>query len=526
MVQEQTSWLVYFCALFASIGGLIFGFDVGSISGLLNMQDSKDRFGDVPDKAHPGHFDFGDFRTGIIVGAFSVGTFLGCMIGGPSADRLGRRKALILWSAIYAVGVVIQFFSVDKWFQIAIGRFVSGLGVGSLSVLVPLYTSELAPKKIRGILVATLQLTFTFGIFLSYIVNWATKQRQGATQWRIPISLCLFWAAVLGIGMCFVPEAPRQLYMDGKYDECKKVLAKIRGLTSDENLVQEDYNDLEKTIETEQKSGKGSWKECFTGEPRMCYRTVLGMTIQSVGQLSGASFFWYYGVNLFSTIGMGDAFVTQITIGGLLFFSTIGVVFLIDRYGRRNCLFWGAAWCSVMLVIFSTLGLNMTQNDGTNNPKIASAMICFVCLYILGYATTWGPCAFVVISETYPFHLRARCMSIATGCSWLWNIFIALFSKAILNKIKYSYGFLFAGANIIGCITVYFFLYETKALTLEQVNEMYMEPKLKPWQSHRWIPARGEMKQNKTANSLPSSSRNSLDLSYTDMELEKVVSEN
>lgn len=191
---------VFAMALIVSLGGLIFGFDTGMISGFLEMSDFLGRFGDTT--TANGDPAFSNSRSGTIVGLLSIGTLLGAIGAAPVADAAGRRLTIVVGNVIFCVGMIVQI-STDgnKWYQIAIGRWVAGLGVGMLSVLTPMYQSETAPRMIRGALVSAYQLFITLGIFIAYCINFGTDKLSGPSQWRITIGVGFIWPVIMAIGM-------------------------------------------------------------------------------------------------------------------------------------------------------------------------------------------------------------------------------------------------------------------------------------------------------------------------------------
>ncbi|KAI0808276.1 general substrate transporter [Fomes fomentarius] len=475
-------------ALLASMGGFIFGYDTGQISDILLMPDFLLRFADCSNPSDSQSCKFTVVREGLIVALLSIGTLVGALIGAPTADRLGRRYAMTVECGVFMVGVLIQVLSFRSWVQFAIGRLISGLGVGSLSAAVPMYQAETAPPQIRGTLTATYQLFITFGILVAYCISIGAREISGSGSWRTVVGIGFAWPLILGIGILFMPESPRWLAARGRFDEARRSIAVTRGIPESEadqhRFVHHEIEEMRSAIEFESKE-KAGWVECFRPQHMQLYRTLLCMSLQMFQQLTGANYFFYYGASIFKSVGISDSFVTQIILGAVNFGCTFGGMYVMEKFGRRIPLIIGGVWQSVWLFVFAAAG---TAKDPTNDKGIGTLMIVSACLFIFGYAMTWAPGIWILIGETFPTRTRARQASLATASNWLWNFLLAFFTPFIVNAIQYRYGFIFAACNLTGAVVVYFFLYESSELSLESVDMMYCDPNCKPWTSRNWAP--------------------------------------
>ncbi|EPS96784.1 hypothetical protein FOMPIDRAFT_1053016 [Fomitopsis schrenkii] len=475
-------------AIIASMGGFIFGYDTGQISDILLMPDFLLRFGKCSTPGDASTCSFSTVREGLIVALLSIGTFAGALLGAPTADALGRRYAMIAECLIFSVGVIIQISSTHVWQQFAMGRFVSGLGVGALSAAVPMYQAEAAPSQIRGTLTATYQLFITFGILVAYCISIGTREISGAGSWRTVVGISFVWPAILSFGILFMPESPRWLTSRGRYDEALLSLASGRGIprseAADHYILNREMEEMREAIEYE-KSVQSGWLDCFTFEHKQLYRTLLVATLQMFQQLTGANYFFYYGATVFQAVGIQDSFVTQIILGAVNFGCTFGGLYIMETYGRRMPLIIGGIWQSIWLFVFAAAG---TAKDPSTDEGIGKLMIVSACLFILGYAMTWAPGIWILVGETFPTRTRSKQAAIATSSNWLWNFLIAFFTPFITRAIQYRYGFVFAACNLTGAVIVYFFLYESSDLSLESVDMMYGDPSCKPWTSAKWAP--------------------------------------
>ncbi|KAL5495866.1 hypothetical protein ACEPAI_1330 [Sanghuangporus weigelae] len=498
-------------ALLASMGGFIFGYDTGQISDILLMDDFKQRFAECD----RGSCTFSDVRSGLIVALLSIGTLIGSLIGAPVSDFCGRRNAMSINCGIFSVGVLIQITSYRFWLQFAIGRFVSGLGIGGLSAVVPTYIAECTPPQIRGSLTGTYQLFITFGILIAYCICIGTRELGGSSSWRIVVGLGIAFALFLGINIQFMPESPRWSILHDDANAARTAISRVRSLPVDHPIVNSELQEILRGVEAKDhkrtdskefssddnekketfQSLASDWFSCFrgfrAGSSRLGYRTVLGMALQGLQQLTGANYFIYYGATIFQAVGVSDPYVTQILIGVVNFVCTFLGLYAFERFGRRIPLIFGGVWQSLWLFVFAAAG---TAKEPSEDKAIGKLMIVSACLFFLGMASTWAPGTWIVISEYCPTHSRAKQVALSTASNWLFNFLLAFFTPMIVSALDFRYGFIFAACNFTGAIVVYFFVYESAGMSLENVDLMYRDARTTPWTSRRWVPSTSEQK--------------------------------
>jgi SP family sugar:H+ symporter-like MFS transporter len=340
---------------------------------------------------------------------------MGALIAAPISDKYGRKYTIIFWNIIFCIGVIVQITTTNIWYQVSLGRWVAGLGVGGLSVLTPMYQSETAPRYVRGALVSCYQLFITLGIFVAYCINFGTEAQRNSNAWKIPMGVGFIWSFLMMVGILFLEESPRWEYRQGKVDSARRTIALSYGVTEDHPHVRTEIQEIETKLEAERAGGDHHpWYEIFTG-PRMMYRTLLGITLQMLQQLTGANYFFYYGTTVFNSVGIKNSYVTSIILGGVNFGMTFPGLYIVEKYGRRPSLIYGALWMFMCFLVFASLGHFALPNpDGTSNQGIGYAMIVFACLFISAFAMTWGPIVWAVVGEIYPSRYRAKCMALAT----------------------------------------------------------------------------------------------------------------
>ncbi|KAF5617598.1 major facilitator superfamily transporter [Fusarium tjaetaba] len=478
----------FLLATFVSMGGLLFGYDTGQISGFLEMPDFLDRFAQTNSK---GEKAFSTVRSGLIVALLSIGTLMGALIAAPVADRIGRKYSISGWTWMIAIGFVIQISSDRDWVQIMMGRWVAGLGVGALSLLVPMFQGETAPPWIRGAMVCCYQLFITMGIFLAACFNYGTVTHHpnSSACWRIVIGVGWVFTLILGIGILFLPDTPRFDYRNGRVDRARDTLCKVYGATPNHWAIHTQMEEIESKLRAESHVKQNPVQE-FVGmfkAPRMAYRIFIGMSLQMFQQLTGANYFFYYGTTIFQSVSI-NSYKTQIILNTINFLVTFIGLYIVEHYGRRKSLIAGSTWMFICFLVFASVGhFSLNRDDPTKTQGAGIAMIVFACLFILGFATTWGPMIWTIMAEIFPSRYRAKGMALSTASNWLWNFLLAFFTPFITKDIDFRYGYVFAGCNVLGGLLVYFFVIEGQGRTLEEIDTMYLE-KVNPIKSAKWVP--------------------------------------
>ncbi|TFK56384.1 general substrate transporter [Heliocybe sulcata] len=472
-------------------GGFLFGYDIGVISGCLIMPDFVERFGEGP----AGSRVLSASRQSIITSLLSAGTFVGSLAQAFTSDSMGRRGSILLWSAIFTVGTVIQTATNTSLVQITIGRFIAGLGVGAMSAIVPLYNGETAPKALRGTLLVVYQLQVIIGIFISYVIDLGTHAINNSASWRIPVGLQMLWGLILLSGMFFLPESPRHLVGQGKVEQARKVVAELNAVPMDDPLVTEIIDDLEYGIRAENEGGKATWLECFSTRNKLWYRTMNGMMLQFIQQLNGQNFYYYYGDTFFQSAGTElSAYVIQTILGAVSVVGTLPALYLIESMGRRNSLLTGSVLEAICALIAGLVGHFTLAPTGTPPSQLTSrnkqggdTLIAFAVLHVFSFSMFWGPTPWVYLGESFPLRVRSKSIALGSATNWIWNFLLSFFAPRIAAKIGPLILLIFFGMLVFGFVYVYIFIPETKGLSLEEVDEMYRSG-VKPWHSSSWRP--------------------------------------
>ncbi|KAG6027306.1 glucose transporter [Claviceps citrina] len=470
--------------LFVASGGLLFGYDTGAINGILAMPAFKTRFGancpssitsDMPTQICPQD-------SSLIVAILSAGTAVGALLAAPAGDSLGRRITLLIAVGVFCIGAICQVCA-NAIPLLLIGRALAGVGVGAISVLVPLYQSEMAPKWIRGTLVCAYQLSITIGLLSASVINIITSKLDNSAAFRVPLGLQIIPAIILTAGLLILPETPRFLVKRGKNEAAGLSLSRLRRLDITHPALVEELQEIIANHQYELTLGPSSYKDVFCGSPHLGRRTFTGCGLQMLQQLTGINFIMYYSTTFFNGVGINSPYTKSTIINVINVVSTFPGLLVIESWGRRKLLMTGAlgmATCQLLMASFTT-----AAGDDLRNVK-ETILVVFCCFNIFFFAASWGPVVWVVTSEIYPLKVRAKSMSLSTASNWILNFGIAYATPFMVESGPGSASF---GPKIFFiwgafCIVAFFFVwcmvYETSKISLEQIDEMYERV------SHAW----------------------------------------
>lgn len=531
--------------IFVAVGGFLFGYDTGLVNSLIDMKY-------VIKHLSPNHSYFTTKEQSIIVSFLSLGTIIGALIAPLISDSFGRKITIIASVvSVFFIGNSLQIAS-DNMQLLVAGRVVSGVGLGLISAVIPLYQSEAAHKYLRGAIISTYQWAITWGLLVSSAVSQGTNQMDSAASYRVPIGLQYIWTSVLAIGMIFFPESPRFYVLKDKLDKAAKSLSYLRGVPPTDTGVLEELVEIKATYDYERSFGTSTLLDCFKSSktrPKQTLRMLSGLSLQACQQFSGINFLFYYGVNFFNRTGVHQAYlVSFITYAVNVAFNIPGL-FLVEYFGRRKLLICGGIMMTMCNFIIAIVG---TSSDSVIGSKV---MIAFICLFIASFSATWGGCVWVISAELYPLGIRAKCTAICAASSWLANFICALITPYIITKGDQTASmgpkifFIWGSLNALGVVVVFFAIYETKGLTLEEIDELYTKSP-NSFQSAKWnkiikeksskdlfdqnqnsegqfhgeavqmdeyVPSTSNTKQDSVSNESPHSEFNDLSRNYVDL---------
>ncbi len=441
---EQTGgvhsrYFVQIIAGTAALAGLLFGFDTGVISGAILF--IKGAFGLSP------------FAEELLVSAALIGAVCGSTLSGRFTDILGRKRAILITAAIFAVGSILCAVA-GSIPVLIVGRLAVGVAIGVASYTAPLYISEMAPPKLRGALVTLNQLAITSGILLAYVVDAVFAPSDG---WRFMFAFGAIPAIVLGLGIAALPESPRWLLLHRRKAEAIKVLTRIRG-TPD---VMPEVNDILEHAEP----GHGRLADLFS--PIVRPVLFLGVALAVIQQITGINTVIYYAPTIFQAAGFHSnetAIIATAGVGLVNVLMTVVSIPLIDRVGRRPLLIISLSGMAISLAALA-LGFAI------GGEALKWIGVLSLAVYIASFAIGLGPVFWLLISEIYPLNVRGQAASIATMANWLSNFVVSLTFLSLLNALGSVWTFLlYAVLSAVGVWFCLGFVPETRGVPLEWIE--------------------------------------------------------
>ena len=448
---------VIFMTIVAALGGILFGYDTAVISGTTEMVKNQ--------------FALSDMREGWYVGCALIGSICGVAVAGAMSDKLGRKLTMLISAALFSISA-IGCAVCGNFDQLVIYRIIGGVGIGIVSIVSPIYISEVSPAKVRGTLVSLYQLAVTVGFLLAYLANWVIDaginielsgelslwQRMFNTEaWRgmlgsETLPALLFFAIIF-----FIPESPKWLVVNKRYDNAKAVYGRI--YRSEEEIAGE----IATTEESMAGEKKGSWRDIL--KPSIFKAVLIGSAIAILGQFMGVNAVLYYGPKIFSEAGFDNPMFSTVLVGVVNMVTTILAVFIIDKVGRKQLIYWGVSGmivCLVAIAIYFQWGALLGLGNGF--------MLTFFLAYVFCCAISISAIVFVLLSEMYPNSVRGRAMSIAGFALWIGTYLIGQLTPVLLGWSQSGTFFIFALMCVPYILIMWRLVPETTGRSLEEIE--------------------------------------------------------
>ncbi len=425
-----------------ALGGLLFGYDTGVVSGALLFV--KKDFGGLS-----------SFQEELITSLLLVGAVVGALLAGRVADLIGRRLTVLITAAIFVVGVLLAAFT-PTFPVLLVARIVIGLAVGSASMVVPLYIGEVVPPRVRGGLVSLNQLAITAGILVSYLIDYGLS---GSANWRLMFGLAAIPAVLLFVGMLFQKESPHWLIRQDRIDEARDVLKRVRN----------DDDDIDGEIREVQEVSR---KQAGTREllsPSIRPLVFVGVMLAVFQQITGINTVIYYAPTLLQGAGFGNsaALLANVVNGAVNVGMTIVAIWLLDRAGRRPLLLSGTAGMAVGMAITGCAFLGGENLHGA----LAIVAVIGLLVYTGSFAIGLGPVFWLLIAEIYPLRIRGAAMSVATMANWGANFVVTVSFLTLLNAINgVGVFFLFGFLTLVALAYFWRKVPETKGRSLQEIE--------------------------------------------------------
>ncbi|KAL1856842.1 hypothetical protein Daus18300_010605 [Diaporthe australafricana] len=411
-----------------------------------------------------------DTTQGNIVSTFQAGCFFGALFAFPAAEKLGRKKTMIIASAIFLLGGTLMTASRGSLDMIYGGRAVAGLGIGASSMVVPVYISETAPPSIRGRLVGIFEIASQGGGMLGFWINYAcdrTIDVNRQAQWTVPLAIQLIPGLLLLLGVTWCPESPRWKARGDDFEAAERILTKIRGLDANHAYIQHEMAEIRAQVEersTNKLSKKAQFMKLFQ---------------------KGVNIITYYAPRIFETLGITGTSTKLFSTGFYGIAKTLGMFtftfIVVERVGRRKGLVWGAAlgcipmWYIGGYVMKSDPAGAVLRGDVNRDGWGYLAMVCvYVNAFII--CATWQGITWTYASEIFPLDIRMLCVSLTTADTWLGSFIIARSTPYMISDLGYGAYFFFAAILVSMGVWAFFFVPETKGISLEEMDALFLRP--------------------------------------------------
>ena len=426
----------------AALGGLLFGFDTGVISGAIHFIKIE--------------FNLNAYQEGFAVSNLMIACVVGALLAGPIADWTGRKKVLILCAVLFTVSAILSALP-RSFTELVIARFIGGMGVGMASVVSPMYIAEISPAKIRGRLVALNQLAIVVGILLSYFSNWVLVD-TGINNWRYMLVAEILPAITFLVGLFFIPESPRWLTKEGLEKEALDVLNVVAGAANADHELQE----VKKSLAEK----RTSLKELL--HPSLRRVLIVGILFSLFAHITGIDTIIYYGPIIFLESGFktDSALLASVMIGITnLIFTFVGMA-MVDKAGRKFLLLVGLAGMGISMML---VGFCM-QSDMIS----AKWTLLWIMTYIASFAMSIGVVIWVYLSEIYPTRVRGQALSVATMVLWLGNVILTQLFPVMMERFGGGTFYIFSFICLLAFIFTWTMVKETKGVSLEEIEEMWV----------------------------------------------------
>lgn len=480
---------VYIISMISCISGLMFGFDISSMSAFIGTPSYVHYF-KTPNSA----------MQGFITASMSLGSFVGSLLSSFVSEPFGRRASLFICSILWMIGAAIQS-SAQNTTQLIFGRLISGFGMGFGSSVAPVYGSELAPRKVRGLIGGLFQFSVTLGIMIMFFISYGCGKITSAASFRIAWGIQIIPGLILFFGLFFVPESPRWLTKQGYWDEAEIVVAntQAKGNREDTDVLIE-ISEIKEQLMLEHDVKAFTFSKLFS--KKYLPRTVVAVSAQIWQQLTGMNVMMYYIVYIFEMAGYsGNANLVSSAIQYVLnVVMTIPALFVMDKFGRRYVLLIGAVF--MMAFQFGVGGLlatysvpfpdsgsdSVTIRIPDSNKSAAKGVIACCYLFVCSFAASWGVGIWVYCAEVWGDNVsRQRGAALSTSANWIMNFAIAMFTPSAFKNITWKTYIIYAVFCVCMFIHVFFFFPETKGKRLEEIGQLW-EENVPAWRSSSWQP--------------------------------------
>nr|CAA04511.1 hexose transporter [Vitis vinifera] len=473
-----TPYVTVTCVV-AAMGGLIFGYDIGISGGVTSMAPFLQKFfpsvyrKEALDKSTNQYCKFDSETLTLFTSSLYLAALLSSLVAATVTRKFGRKLSMLFGGLLFCAGAIINGAAKAVWMLI-VGRILLGFGIGFANQSVPLYLSEMAPYKYRGALNIGFQLSITIGILVANILNYFFAKIKGGWGWRLSLGGAVVPALIITVGSLVLPDTPNSMIERGQHEGAKTKLRRIRGVDD----VEEEFNDLVVASEAS-KLVEHPWRNLLQRKYRP--HLTMAILIPFFQQLTGINVIMFYAPVLFKTIGFADdaSLMSAVITGGVNVLATIVSIYGVDKWGRRFLFLEGGTQMLICQVIVATcigVKFGVDGEPGALPKWYAIVVVLFICVYVSGFAWSWGPLGWLVPSEIFPLEIRSAAQSVNVSVNMFFTFIIAQIFLNMLCHMKFGLFLFFAFFVVVMSFFIYFFLPETKGIPIEEMAEV--------WKSH------------------------------------------
>ncbi|KAL0719130.1 hypothetical protein Bca4012_068454 [Brassica carinata] len=444
-----TVFVVITCMV-GAMGGLLFGYDLGISGGVTSMDEFLSKFFPQLERQQKekathdtAYCKFDDQKLQLFTSSLYLAALVASFVASVVTRKYGRKVSMFTGGLAFLTGALINAFAINVTMLI-IGRLLLGVGVGFANQSTPVYLSEMAPAKIRGALNICFQVAITSGILVANLINYGTS-KMAQNGWRVSLGLAAVPALLMVIGSFFLPDTPNSMLERGKYEEAKQMLKKVRGTDNVDH------------------------------EPALVFCSA----IPFFQQITGINVIMFYAPVLFKTLGFGDdaSLMSAVITGVVNVLATFVSLYSADRFGRRFLFLEGGIQMFIcQILVGSFIGLKFgTTGTGTLTPATADWILVFICVYVAGFAWSWGPLGWLVPSEICPLEIRPAGQAINVSVNMFFTFLIGQFFLTMLCHMKFGLFYFFGGMVAVMTIFIYFLFPETRGVPIEEMGRVWKQ---------------------------------------------------
>ncbi|KAL6947077.1 hypothetical protein ACO0QE_001944 [Hanseniaspora vineae] len=433
-------------SLVLSICGLMYGWEIGTVGGIMSMPSFQRDFTTLS-----------PINIGMMISAF----YIGCCVGGLCLSTLNEtchfEKYIVIGLVVYLVGILLQFLDIGvasdfRWIQFMIARGIVGLSSGCNSVMAPILIIEISAVNLKSFVALFYHLMCTFGIFLGSCCNaYCVYFLDGSMQWKVPVVLGLLYSNVLLLALCLMtPELPTQ-YIHRLLTPAKDTVFVLRG-----NAGKSKHMSLFHIRQ---------WHDFITGKPKLGLRLLIGCLIMIFQQCCGINYFFYYTTMIFPT---SNPYIISALVTLLNFVTSCSAMLITENFAHRTLLVAGSFGCCLAMFTYATIGTFVTASAKT------ISIVVVTCVFIVFFASSVAPVSFAVVNDLFPKSVKNTSLAVCSIVNWTCAYLIALITPSMSTRFGFSYGYLFFGFTLVSVVFYYFAVPETRNKTSEEIDQLYL----------------------------------------------------